>query len=346
MENPPTLLSLLCLTFFLLTHLSTAADRITPDSPLSGDQTISSAGDIFVLGFFRPSTNSTRYYIGIWYNQSIVSEQTVVWVANRGTPVSDRFSSELRISGGNLVLLNESRIPIWSTALNSSAVDAVLLDQGNLVLLPNGSYPNPKLNSSSGSFRPLWQSFDNPGDTWLPGGKIGLNKVDKTATFLTSWKNTEDPKPGPFSLELDPAGTSQYFILWNKTENYWTSGRWDSQARIFSLVPEMRLNFIYNFSYIDNENESYFTYSMYNTTLISRFVMSVGGQIQQLSWLESSRQWNLFWSQPRVQCEVYAYCGGYGSCTELSQPFCRCLPGFVPRSPEDYRGSSNGVSDG
>ncbi|CAN0900575.1 G-type lectin S-receptor-like serine/threonine-protein kinase At2g19130 [Linum grandiflorum] len=108
----------------------------------------------------------------------------------------------------------------------------------------------------------------------------------------------------------------------------------------------MRLNFIYNFSYIDNENESYFTYSMYNTTLISRFVMSVGGQIQQLSWLESSRQWNLFWSQPRVQCEVYAYCGGYGSCTELSQPFCRCLPGFVPRSPEDYRGSSNGVSDG
>ncbi|CAN1161119.1 G-type lectin S-receptor-like serine/threonine-protein kinase At2g19130 [Linum perenne] len=327
MKNPWILISLLCLT--LQTHLSTAADRITADTPLSGDQTISSSGNVFVLGFFRPpAANSTSYYIGIWYNQSIVSQQTIVWVANRGSPVSDRFSSELRISAGNLVLLNESRIPIWSTGLtnNSSLVNAVLLDQGNLVLLPNGSNPTP-----------LWQSFDNPADTWLPGGKIGLSKVTKSSTFLTSWKNNADPEPGPFSLELDPSGTSQYFILWNKTKNYWTSGPWDSQARIFSLVPEMRLNFIYNFSYIDNENESYFTYSMYNETVISRFVMSVRGQIQQFTWLAPSSSWNLFWSQPRAQCEVYGYCGGFGSCNEGGQPFCRCLPGFVPRSPEDYR---------
>ncbi|CAN1161151.1 G-type lectin S-receptor-like serine/threonine-protein kinase At4g11900, partial [Linum perenne] len=47
--------------------------------------------------------------------------------------------------------------------------NAVLLDQGNLVLLRNGS--NPTQNPT-----PLWQSFDNPGDTWLPGGKIGLSK--------------------------------------------------------------------------------------------------------------------------------------------------------------------------
>ncbi|CAN1159003.1 G-type lectin S-receptor-like serine/threonine-protein kinase At4g11900 [Linum perenne] len=82
MKNPWILISLLCLT--LQTHLSTATDRITTDIPLSGD--------VFVLGFFRPpAANSTSYYIGIWYNQSIVSEQTIVWVTNRGSPVSDRF---------------------------------------------------------------------------------------------------------------------------------------------------------------------------------------------------------------------------------------------------------------
>ncbi|CAL1406799.1 unnamed protein product [Linum trigynum] len=318
-------------SFSLLAHLSDGADRITANQSLSGDQTLNSAGDVFVLGFFRPTVNSTNYYIGIWYNYKLVSQQTIVWVANRATPVSDRFSSELRISGGNLILFNESKVPIWSTGLNSSAapVDAVLLDQGNLVLLPAGS------GSSSSLTKPRWQSFDNPADTWLPGGKIGLNKVTRQTTLLTSWRNNEDPSPGPFSLELDPNGTSQYFILWNLTKNYWTSGAWD--GRIFSLVPEMRLNFIYNFSYIDNVNESYFTYSMYNQSLISRFVMDVGGQIQQLSWLDSTKQWNLFWSQPRTQCEVYGYCGAFGSCTAQGQPFCRCLNGFVPKSEADYK---------
>nr|KYP58768.1 putative LRR receptor-like serine/threonine-protein kinase At1g56130 family [Cajanus cajan] len=84
----------------------------------------------------------------------------------------------------------------------------------------------------------------------------------------------------------------------------------------------MRANYIYNFTFESNENESYFTYSMYNSSIISRFVMDVSGQIKQLSWLENAQQWNLFWSQPRQQCEVYAFCGAFGSCTENSMPYC------------------------
>ncbi|CAI0549029.1 unnamed protein product [Linum tenue] len=65
--------------------------------------------------------------------------------------------------------------------------------------------------------------------------------------------------------------------------------------------------------------------------------MDVGGQIQQLSWiLGSSQEWTQYWTQPRVQCEVYGYCGSFGSCTQRSQPFCRCLQGFVPKSEADY----------
>ncbi|KAJ8749192.1 hypothetical protein K2173_018664 [Erythroxylum novogranatense] len=313
--------------FFLKSHVSLGADRIAANQSLSGDQTIQSSGGAFELGFFKPSGNLSNYYIAIWYNRKRVTQQTSVWVANRENPVSNRFSSELKISNGNLVLFNESKIPIWSTNLSSSgsssSVEAVLLDTGNLVL-----------RDGSNSSEAPWQSFDHPSETWLPGGKIGVNKITNRSTLLTSWKNREDPSRGLFSLELDPGGTSQYFIKWNYTKQFWTSGVWN--GRIFSLVPEMRLNYIYNFSYIDGDKERYFTYSLYNDSILSRFVMDVGGQIQQQSWLDTSGQWNLFWSQPRVQCEVYAYCGPFGSCNVKSQPFCSCLTGFEPKSYDEW----------
>ncbi|KAH8480033.1 hypothetical protein H0E87_030308 [Populus deltoides] len=207
----------------------------------------------------------------------------------------------LRISDGNLALFNESKILIWSTNLSSSSsrsVEAVLGNDGNLVLR-DGSNP---------SLSPLWQSFDFPADTWLPGAKVGLSKINNRNTRLISWKSKDNPAPGLFSLELDP-NQSQYLIFWKRSIQYWTSGEWNGQ--IFSLVPEMRLNYIYNFSYVSNDNESYFTYSMYNSTVISRFVMDDGGQIQQQTWSASTNAWFLFWSQPKTQCEVYAYCGAF-----------------------------------
>ncbi|TYH84948.1 hypothetical protein ES332_D02G231800v1 [Gossypium tomentosum] len=333
--DPWLKLSVLVFMWFSFnSQLSLGADTISANRSLSGNQTIVSSGGNFVLGFFKPG-NSSNQYIGIWYGNK-VTQQTVVWVANREIPVRDTQSSELKISDGNLVLFNESKVPIWSTNISSSSsssVVAVLEDSGNLVLRDG---PN--------STTPLWQSLDHPTHTWLPGGKISLNKRTNQSQLLISWKNSEDPAPGLFSLELDPEGTNQYLILWNRTIQYWTSGAWDEQARIFTLVPEMRLNYIYNFSFHSDENESYFTYSLYNPDTISRFVMDISGQIKQLSWLEGSKEWNLFWSQPRQQCQVYAYCGAFGSCTEGGLPFCNCLRGFHQKSQSAWNLSD--FSDG
>ncbi|WJX73934.1 non-specific serine/threonine protein kinase [Trifolium repens] len=60
------------------------------------------------------------------------------------------------------------------------------------------------------------------------------------------------------------------------------------------------------------------------------------GQIKQYTWLESTQQWNLFWSQPRGQCAVHSFCGPSGSCTEYSKPYCNCLSGFEPKSLSDW----------
>ncbi|KAA8524500.1 hypothetical protein F0562_010923 [Nyssa sinensis] len=254
-------------------------------------------------------------------NQSLFGNQTIV---------SEGANFELGFfrPDGNLVLLDESSTPIWSTNLTSTTSNslvAVLLDNGNFVLIDG---PTSK--------QIIWQSFDYPTNTFLPGSKIGFNKRTDSNQVLTSWKNYEDPALGLFSLELDPNSSSQYFIKWNRSEDYyWTSGPWNGQ--IFSLVPEMRLNYIFNFSFVDNENESYFTYSLYNPSIISRLIMDVSGQIKQLTWLSSTQEWNLFWSQPRQQCEVYAFCGAFGTCSAFVQPFCNCLHGFTPKLVNDWQ---------
>ncbi|KAL4620278.1 hypothetical protein ACB092_06G141700 [Castanea dentata] len=300
-KNPwPMMLSFLFICLSLNNHPSLGVDTISADLPPSGDQTIISNGWNFELGFFTPGSSSrSNYYIGMWYKK--ISRRTIVWVANRETPVSDRISCVLRISDGNLVLFNESQIPIWSTNLSSTSsgpLEAVLQDDGNFVLR-DGSANSSKL---------LWQSFDNPTHSWLPSAKLAYNNKTKQNMHIISWKNSEDPAPGPFALEVQQS-TSSFIIRWNKSVPYWNSGPWD--GKIFSWVPKMSANFIYNFSYVSNENESYFTYSLYDPSIISGFVMDISGQIQQLSWMESTKQWNLLWSQPKIQCEVYAFCGPF-----------------------------------
>ncbi|CAL9200331.1 G-type lectin S-receptor-like serine/threonine-protein kinase At2g19130 [Musa acuminata AAA Group] len=321
----PLSLLFLLLPFFALHHapLSSAADTISANNSLSGSQTITSASGTFVLGFFKPGNSSGNYYVGIWYS---ISNVTRVWVANRENPVADPSMSELRISDdGNLVLLDQSEAIIWTTntSVSSNSTVAVILDSGNL-----------QLRDASNESHVFWQSFDHPTDTWLPGGKLGLNKVTNQTQHLTAWKNSADPAPGIFSLELDPNGTSQYFTLWNMTTRYWTSGIWND--KIFSNVPEMTSNYIYDFQYVSDEKENYFTYTVNDDKIITRFVMDVSGQIKQSTWLFSTQSWLYFWSQPRQQCQVYALCGAFGRCNEIITPFCNCVTGFSPKSQSDW----------
>ncbi|XP_056177583.1 G-type lectin S-receptor-like serine/threonine-protein kinase At2g19130 [Syzygium oleosum] len=321
---------LLCFLSLCTTHLCIGSDTdtISANRSISGNQTLVSSGGNFTLGFFTPG-NSTYSYIGIWYNK--VRVPTIVWVANRDNPITDRYSTELKISGGNLVMVNDSRVPAWSTNLStssgSSSTVAVLGDDGNFALKDG---PNSSVT--------LWQSFDHPTHTWLPGAKLGIDKRTNTSQLLTSWKNAEDPSPGLFSLQLQPS--SEYYIWWNRSQHYWTSGTWDNQSKVFSLVAEMRSRFvmdIYYFEYVDNDNESYFTYSVYPTfNTITRFVMDLSGQIKQESWLPSNQAWNLFWSQPRQQCEVHRLCGPFSVCSESTNNCCTCLPRFSISSPRDW----------
>uniref|UniRef100_A0A2N9ER54 Receptor-like serine/threonine-protein kinase n=1 Tax=Fagus sylvatica TaxID=28930 RepID=A0A2N9ER54_FAGSY len=300
------------------------SDTIFPGQSLSGNHTITSPGGIFQLGFFTPG-NSLNYYIGIWYKKLPI--QTVVWVANREQPVSNPSFSALKLfENGNLVLLNQSKTAIWSTSSASKVSNssiAMLLDNGNFVV-----------RDSSNSSILIWQSFDHLTDTWLPGAKLGYNKLTKEKYILTPWRSIENPAPALFSLEVEQNGTS-HLLLWNESKVYWTSGNWTGE--IFSLVPEIQLNYyVKDFTYVANKNESYFIYYAALPSAYTRFVLDVTGQLKQYVWGKDFTKWNLFWMRPSEQCQVYAFCGAFSICNQREVFTCDCLKGFEPRTLKDW----------
>ena len=197
-----------CLLFFVhyfCSKLSGAIDNntITKTKSLQNHQSIISKNGTFKLGFFTPQ-GSNNQYVGIWFNQ--IPVQTVVWVANRDKPINNS-SCQLRISDdGNLELINDQKVIIWSTNVaNSTNLNstAQVLDSGNLVL---------QQVNTNGTVT-LWQSFDHPTNTFLPGMKPTVaNTPNKNYTIFRSWKSPSDPSDGSFADGIGTTGDC-YFIF-------------------------------------------------------------------------------------------------------------------------------------
>ena len=171
----------------------TSVDTLTPDQSIKNGQSLISNKNNFALGFFSPGNSSYRY-LGIWFVK--VPNQTIVWVANRNDPIIDS-SGVLSINPyGNLVLYDSSNRLLWSTNVSV----AQLQDSGNLVLVQG---KNEKV---------IWQSFDHPTDTLLPGMRLGLNRITWLDRFLTSWKSQDDPGTGNYFYKMNPIGSPQVVL--------------------------------------------------------------------------------------------------------------------------------------
>lgn len=72
-----------CSTLFSFLISSSAADTLTANQIIRDGETIVSLAGNFELGFFNPKNR----YLGIWYKKR--ASGTVVWVANRETPLTN-----------------------------------------------------------------------------------------------------------------------------------------------------------------------------------------------------------------------------------------------------------------
>ena len=123
----------------------------------------------------------------------------------------------------------------------------------------------------------LWQSFDDPTDTLLPGMRLGINTKTGQKWSLTSWSSDEDPASGSFTLGMDPNNTDQ-LIIWLHGEIYWVSGVW--QKSNFSLPHELSNDVDYHFSYHSEEEEKYFMYFVYEDVIsFQRLTLKASGAL-------------------------------------------------------------------
>ncbi|KAB1202885.1 hypothetical protein CJ030_MR8G027820 [Morella rubra] len=254
-------------------------------------------------------------------------DKFVVWVANRGSPINDS-SGFLMINGtGSLPLLSQNKTVVWSTSPSRQSQNLLLqlLDSGNLVLRDERS-DNPEDS--------VWQSFDYPSDTLLPGMKHGWDLRRGLNRRLTSWKNWEDPSPGDFTFEVELHNYPDVYI-WKGSQIFYRTGPWNGIGS--SGLPSLISNSIFQFTYFTSEVEVYFMYTLKKKSVITRMVVNQSDtHIQRYTWIDTEKIWNLYSTLPKDLCDSYARCGAYGNCIVSDFPVCQCLKGFRPKSEEQW----------
>ncbi|KAI3509914.1 hypothetical protein L1887_25439 [Cichorium endivia] len=297
-------------------------DVISDSRFLTEEDTLVSPTGFFELGFFRPEGSKNKY-IGIWYKK--ISVRTVAWVANRYLPVTGASSGTLKIvSPGNLVLMKDTNDVVWSSNTTSSGNATVQLeDSGNLVV-----------RQGIGK-KILWQSFDYPTDTLLPGMMLGRNFLTGKEWHLSSWKSSGDPALGEFTWSVDTRGYPQNLLKQGTSVIKFRGGPWIRDGFSGSYT----FKFANDIVMVINETEA--AYSIYDTNspLVLRFALSSSGKIQSSVWVPDAKIWRVVMEFPKDICDTYNICRSYGTCSTSTSRRCACLDEtkFVPRDQQGWQ---------
>ncbi|KAK9068578.1 hypothetical protein SSX86_012693 [Deinandra increscens subsp. villosa] len=151
---------LLSVFIFLIFPFCTSTDTITLTQPVKDGDILVSNGQTFALGFFSP-VDSTNRYVGIWYNK--VSEQTIVWVANRDRPIANSSGILSVDKTGNLVLHEQGF--------------------SRLVVNESGTVERLTWHEAERRWIGFWTAPKDRCDAYKQCGPFGLCDPYKTSTF-------------------------------------------------------------------------------------------------------------------------------------------------------------------
>ncbi|XP_031130609.1 receptor-like serine/threonine-protein kinase SD1-8 [Ipomoea triloba] len=292
--------------------------------PVTRNRTLVSAGGNFALGFFRPG-NSSYSFLGIWYN---TINNTVIWVANRESPLPPQDSEAVFTLGddGNLLLLDGERNAIWSTNISGGGGNssfAQLRDTGDLIL-------------KQGESR-VWESFNGDSDSLMPEMRLMVNKKTGKRNVIRCWSSSDDPRPGKFSLGMDPKGSPQ-ILIWKEDVPYSRSNLFQDGFVYYRYFPE--LGYSASYSFATKNHKEYLSYG-YNNDISyhPRAILTPTGHLQLMLRQKGRRdnKWVILWQVPSTKCDLYSHCGSFGVCEQHgSHSVCSCLKGFKPKSQKDW----------
>ncbi|KAM7267607.1 hypothetical protein ACFE04_009773 [Oxalis oulophora] len=215
---------------------------------LGQNETLVSSNEVVVLGFFSPAGDGYTY-LGIWFVKDQFKKP--VWVANRDNALLSATGNLTVDSSGNLMLTDAVMTNIMINSdkpASSNGTILKLLDSGNLVLLLDKVI--------------IWQSFDNPTDTFLPGMSLGwLMPIggQQWKLHLVSWSNPSTPTSGSYAIGIDVA---------TKTE--WGVYRKGTMQRIIGDWNGSKFNFFLE----NSKNDQVFTFVTNTTDVLLSFSTS------------------------------------------------------------------------
>ncbi|KAI8531524.1 hypothetical protein RHMOL_Rhmol11G0143000 [Rhododendron molle] len=160
--------------------------------------------------------------------------------------------------------------------------------------------------------------------------KLGLDRRTGLQRFLTSWKSRDDPSTGEYSFRLELDELPQLIILKGSTR-IWRLPTLLKRDQGSAKAEDMASSI----TQVNNRDEVYASYTLINASNPLKLFVNELGYLKMVQW---NGKWVEFYSVPGDQCVAYGWCGAYGYCDPNNgQDFeCTCLPGYEPRSTEEW----------
>jgi len=310
-----------CILVFPFIPTFNTLETIVPGQSLKHNETLISTDETFEAGFFNFGDSNIQYF-GIWYKD--ISPKTPVWIANRDVPLGN-LSGVLNLTDkGTLVIVDSKGAMIWSSNTSKAVTKPIvkLLENGNLVVKDETNQDNI-----------LWQSFDLPSDTLIPGMRIRRDLLTGNYTSLVSWRDTQDPATGLYSYHIDTNGYPQVVITKGNTLLF-RVGSWN--GNILSGISSETLYKSFNITFVITEKEVSYGYELLDKSIVSRYMLTPIGQVSRYMLSDQTKSWQIVFVGPSDQCDNYALCGANSNCDFDNSPICECFKGFIPKSQEKW----------
>ena len=65
-------------------------------------------------------------------------------------------------------------------------------------------------------------------------------------------------------------------------------------------------------------------------------LINQNGAVQRFTWIDRTQSWDLYLTVQTDNCDRYALCGAYATCSINNSPVCNCLDGFTPKIRKDW----------
>lgn len=302
--------------------LSATTDTLRQGSSLSVEKpdhdVLVSPNGIFSAGF--SSVGDNAFCFAISFIKPPVP--TKVWMANRDQPVNGIGSKLSLLRTGNLVLLDAGSIALWSTETASSSVHLRLHNDGNLVL-----------HNTTGDS--LWESFNSPTDTLLPG-----QKLTKDAGLISS-KSDTNYSSGYYSLYFD---TDNVLRLLLQSPDQQISSIYWPQPWLWpyeigrSTYNNSKTAMFNSTGYFSSSDDLVFSASDCGVIFHRQLKLDPDGNLRLYSFREDEKTWVVTWQAISEPCRTHGVCGPNSFCTvnHASGRKCSCLQGFKKRNYLDW----------